>query len=87
MTFPGVSIMEWMVGYGRDLAMAKSPAATNITHLPVGPKLENTRNLFKRLLFGVLWPAKRSRVSGMAIILVQVLRDRLQVLRCPRLTP
>ena len=65
-------MMEWMVGYGRNLATAKGVGAvTYITYLMVGPKAENIRDMPKPLLSGLLWPAERSRVGCVAIVLVQ----------------
>jgi len=72
--------MEWMVGYARDLAAAERiPVTTNITHIVVGPKAENARDMFKPLLSGLLWPTNRSRVGCVAIVLVQGLCDKAQV--------
>ena len=45
-------------------------AALKITYLPLGPEPEKPRQIFKYLLFGSFWPAKRSRVHDIAIVLV-----------------
>ena len=60
--------------------------AIKITYLPPGPEAEKLRQMFKRLLFGSLRPAKRSRVHDFAIVLVQALRDAVHVPRveCPK---
>ena len=45
-------------------------AALKITYLPLGPEAEKPRQIFKYLLFGSFWLAKRSRVHDIAIVLV-----------------
>jgi len=52
---------------------------TDDTHLMTGPKAENTRDMIKPLLSGLLWPAERSRVGCVAVVFVQGLRDEVQV--------
>lgn len=56
------------------------------THLVLGPEVENPTEFFKPLLFGLVLLAKRSRVSVPAIVLVQVLRDEVDVLLAECLT-
>ena len=63
--------MEWTVSCGKDSATAKRDlAALKITYLPLGPEAEKSRQIFKYLLFGSLWLAKRSQVHDIAIVLV-----------------
>ena len=50
-----------------------------MTYLEVGPKADNTCELLEPLLSCLLWPTERSRVGGMAIVLVQDLGDKVQV--------
>jgi hypothetical protein len=72
MTFPGVSMMGWMIGCRRDLVAAKvNQGVTNITYLRVGgPKTDDPRQMFKPLLFRSLRFTKRFWVSDVAIVLV-----------------
>ena len=80
--------MEWTVCCGGDSATAKgNRAATNITYLKLGPDAVKPRDILKKLLFGLLWLAERSRVIGMAIVLGQTLREVVQVLRLDCLKP
>ena len=58
-----------------------------MTCLKFGPKADNPRKLLKPLLSGLLRFVKRSRVSGVAIVLVQVLGDKVQVPLLESLTP
>lgn len=64
-------MMEWMVGCGKGLAVARGVRVTNLTYFVVSPKAENTRDMVKPLLSGLLWPTNRSRVGRVAIVLVQ----------------
>jgi hypothetical protein len=71
MTFPGVSIMEWMVDCRIDLVAAKGIGTTNTTHLRIGdPKFEKPPELCKPLLLGLFWFTEGSRVGDVAKILV-----------------
>jgi hypothetical protein len=82
MTFPGVSMMEWMVSCGRDLVAAKGvQGTTDITYLGSfdGPKAEKLPEPCKPLLFGFLWFTKRPRVTDVAVVLVQGIRDKVQI--------
>lgn len=88
MTFSCASVMEWIVGCERDLVAARSVRrATDITCHKFGPKADNPRKLLKPLLSSLLWFVKRSRVSCVAIVLVQVLGDKVQVPLLESLTP
>ena len=88
MTLPGASVIEWTFTCRRDSATAKGGlVATNTTHLPRGPELVTLRSMLKPLLFGLLWRAKRSRVKGIAIVLVQEIRNTVQVPRLEYLKP
>jgi hypothetical protein len=75
--------MEWKIGCGRDLVAAEGVGgATNITHLGVGgPKAENLRHMFKKLLFCLLRFTKRFRVRDVTKILVEGIRDTAQIPR------
>jgi hypothetical protein len=75
--------MEWKIGWGRDLVAAKGVrGATSITYLGVGgPKAENLRQMCKPLLFRLLRFAERFRVSDVTKILVEGIRDTVQVPR------
>jgi len=80
--------MEWMVGWGIYLVAAKGVRrATNITYLEVDPKADNPRKLLKPLLSGLLRSTERSRVSGVTIVLMQGLCDKVQVPLLKSLTP
>ena len=63
----GLTVAKWII------------VVANITHFELGPKTDNPCELFKPLLSGFLRFAKGSRVSDMAIVLVQGLRDKAQV--------
>ena len=43
--------------------------------------------MFKPLLSGLLWPAERSRVSDVAVVLVQYFRDAIYIFRSECLSP
>lgn len=60
--------------------MRSSKLTTNIAYLVLSPEIRYLRDVFKPLLSGLLWLPKRSRVKNMAIILVQALCDKVQVL-------
>ena len=86
MILPGVSVMEWTVCCKGDSATAKGdPVAADIIYLKLSPDVENPRNVLKMLLFVSLWHTKRSRVTGIAIVLVEALREMIQVLPLDRL--
>ena len=88
MTFPGVSMMEWMVVCGRSLTAAKRVlAVVNVAYRVLSHEGENASVVFKPLLSGLFWLTKRSREGCVAIVLVQVLRDKVQVLLFESLTP
>ena len=88
MTLPGASMMEWKVVCGRDLATAKGvPVVTNITYLLFGPEVDNPRDMFKPVFFGLLWLADGSRVSGTTKVLVHTLRDKVHVFLLESLFP
>ena len=63
-----------------------SPILTNTTYLPLGPELAESRETFEPLLSILVLPTNRSRINGVAIILVHDLRDKIQVSPSPRLT-
>ena len=74
-------IYDGMDGFlRRGLNDGEGVSANDLTYLLLGPKAENPCNMFKPLLSGLLWLPKRSRVKNMAIILVQALCDKVQVL-------
>ena len=80
--------MEWTVDCGRGLVTAKVVrAVTDMTYLEFGPKADNPRKAVKPLFSGLLWPANGPRVSDMAIVLVQVLCDEVQVPLLESVTP
>ena len=86
MILPGVSVMEWTVCCKGDSATAKGdPVAADIIYLKLSPDVENPRNVLKMLLFVSLWHTKRSRVTGIVIVLVEALREMIQVLPLDRL--
>ena len=69
-----------MVGCRRDLAITKgTQVIAGVTYFKVGPEADNPRELFEPLLPGLLRPIKRSRVSGVTVVLVQGLGDMAQV--------
>jgi len=70
-----------------DLGTEEVQAATNVAYLEVGPEAHNPRELFKPLFLGLLWLIKRSRVGDVAVILVQLFRDEVQVPLSESLTP
>ena len=81
-------MMELFVVCGRDLATAKEVRlAAKITYLSVGPKGDNLRETPKPLLFGSLLLVKRPGVADFAKVLVQRLRDNVEVLFFESLTP
>ena len=81
MTFPGTSVTEWRVRYGRESATAKGILlAADITYLVRSPDVENPLRMFKPLLFGFIWLAQGSRVTGIAVVLVQELCEKIHVL-------
>ena len=53
----------------------------------VGPKVDDPRDMFKPLLSGSIRLTKRSWIVGVAIVLVQALRDKGQVLVFEALGP
>ena len=61
--------------------------ATSIIYLPLGPEVEKLHKILKILLFGPLWLTKRSRVNDVAIVLMQVLRDKVHVPRLESVKP
>lgn len=88
MTFPGVFMMEWMVVCGMNLTTAKRiHEVVNVAYLVLGHEAGNTCKVFKPLLSGLFWLTKRSREGYVAIVLVQVLCDKAQVLLFESLTP
>ena len=56
-------------------------------YLVVGPKADDARDMFKPLLSGSIRLTKRSWVICVAIVLVQALRDKGQVLIFESLAP
>ena len=52
-----------------------------------GPEVDRTRDVFEPLISGLFRPTKRAGVSCVAIILVQGLRDKGQVLILESLVP
>jgi len=80
-------MVEWVVTCGRDLVAEEVRLAAKISYLSVGPKIDNPLEAPNPLLFGLLWPVKRSGVSDMAKVLVQGLRDEVRVIRFESLTP
>ena len=88
MTFPGVSMMEWMVVCGGSLNAAKRVrAVVNVAYLVLSHEAGNTCEVLKPLLSGLVWLTERSRKGCVAIVLVQLLRDKVQVLLFETLTP
>ena len=61
--------------------------ATSIIYLPLGPEVEKLHKILKILLFGPLWLTKRSRVNDVAIVLMQVPRDKVHVPRLESVEP
>lgn len=57
------------------------------TYIVLGPDAEEPRNIFKPLLSVLLWLTERSRVSDVAIVLVQEFRDKVYILRYECLSP
>ena len=81
-------IYDGMDGFlRRGLNDGEGVPANDVTYLLLGPKAENPCNMFKPLLSGLLWPANGSRVSNMAIVLVQALRDEIRVFLFECLAP
>lgn len=77
-----------MVGCGSDSATAKAVSVTtSIIYLPLGPEVEKLHKILKILLFGPLRLAKRSRVNDVAIVLMQVLRNKVHVPRLESVKP
>jgi len=58
-----------------------------MAHITVSPKVGNLREVFEPLLSGLFWPTERLWVICVAVVLVQALRDNVQVLLFERLTP
>ena len=81
-------IYDGMDGFlRRGLNDGEGVSANDLAYLLLGPKAENPRNMFKPLLSGLFWPAEGSRVSDLAIILVQALRDEIRVFLFECLAP
>ena len=58
-----------------------------ITYLDLGPEAAKSRNMLKPLISVLVGSANRSRISGMAVILVQGLRDGVHIYLFERPTP
>jgi hypothetical protein len=74
--------MEWMFGCGRGSVAAKGVrGATAITYpRPVdSPGADKLPEPCKPLLFGFLFFTKRFRVTEVAMVLVQGIRDNVQI--------
>ena len=79
-TFPGTSVTEWVVVYGRDLTVAKRVLEViDMTYTVFGPKGDVLPDFFEPLLFVLLWFTKRLRVGNVAIVPVQVFGENVQV--------
>ena len=50
-----------------------------MTYILLGPETDNPSDVFKPLFSGFLWLAEGPRVSSVAIVLMQELRDKVQV--------
>ena len=61
--------------------------AANTTYLVLCPEADDPRERFKPLLSALLWPTYRSRIGDMAIILVQGLRNNVQIYLFESMTP
>ena len=61
--------------------------AANTTYLVLCPEADDPRERFKPLLSALLWPTCRSRIGDMAIILVQGLRNNVQIYLFESMTP
>jgi len=70
--------MEWMVncGSGGLVVTEEVRVIINVTYLTVSPKANNPCDVFEPLLSGKFRLAERSRVIRVAIILVQVFREK-----------
>jgi len=62
-------------------------SAAKTTYLSGGPNGENLRELSKPLIFGLLWHTKRLGVSDMSKVLMQALRENVQILLSESLAP
>ena len=58
-----------------------------MTYILLGPETDNPSDVFKPLFSGFLWLAEGLRVSGVAIVLMQGLRDKVQILLVECQTP
>lgn len=67
--------MEWMVDYESDLAKEDQAIADTTGLAVVSPKAHKLLHLSKPLISGFHRPAQGSRVSDMAVVLVQEFRD------------
>ena len=82
--------MEWMFGCGRGSVAAKGVrGATNITYpRPISaPGADKPPEPCKPLLFGFLLFTERFRVTEVAVILVQCIRDNIQIPLLESLSP
>ena len=57
------------------------------TYVLLCPEADDPSDVFKPLFSGFLWLAERPRISGVAIVLMQELRDKVQILLFECQTP
>ena len=95
MTFPGTSTVEWTIVYwkGRKAgliflySLKLNRVESEISYLEIGHKTETRTELFEPL-FPVLYGlTERSGVGDTNVVLVQRLRDKVQISRLERLIP
>lgn len=87
MTFPGVSVIEWMVDCGRDSVRCPEVGRELINYFIIGPKVDNPGHVLEVLPSSLLRHPERSGVNDMAIVIVQVFRDMIYIPVYESLTP
>ena len=79
MTFPGISMTKWVVRCKEEGIQRGFLRTNEIPYLQVSPKANGKRRLFIPLLLVRFWLVERAGMSDAAEVLVQELREVVNV--------